>query len=110
MKNITDVINEAKSGELKKLYILTIMLPYQMWKEYNVYNDFFGKLSNDELNEWEIFIKWLEELDDTDKRVQFSAANMYFDYINQLADYMLTKEMDKFEKRVWKEIKTYITK
>ena len=81
-----------------------------MWKEYNVYDDFFGKLSNDELNEWEIFIKWLEELDDTDKRVQFSAAKMYFDHINQLADYMLLKETNKFEKRVWKEIKIYLTK
>ena len=114
MKSINDIINEVKlknkSGRLKKIYILTLMIPYQMWKEYNVYDDFFSKLSDDELNDWESFIKWLEELDDTDTQMQFSSVNMYYDHINKLADYILSKENNENEQKIWKEIKTYITK
>ena len=112
MKSINDIIIEGKSGELKTIYILTLMIPFQMWKEYNVYNDFFGKLSDDEINDWEYFIKWLDEIDSTNKRVRFSAANMYFDHINKLADYVINSKSNEFgihDKKIWKEIKAFVS-
>ena len=39
MKNIKDIISEGKAGTLRKLDMLTIMIAYQMWKEYKLYDN-----------------------------------------------------------------------
>ena len=112
MKSINDIINEAKSGELKKLYILTIMLPYQMWKEYKLYDEFFGKLNKEELEDYDDLNKKLEQLDNDNSRVRWSLLKEYFEIINKTADYVLScpdDEFSKSDKKVWKEIKDNIS-
>ena len=108
MKDINQLITEKKSGPLKKLYMLTIMIPYQMWKEYKTYDDFFGKLDEDDLEDYEYLFKLLDNLDRTDTRAQFSRLSGSYDEINQLADYMLKRDLSKDEIGIWKEIKTYV--
>ena len=45
MKALKDTLNEArgkhKSGPLKKLHILTLLIPYESWNEMNIFDDFF---------------------------------------------------------------------
>ena len=36
MKTINDIISESRVGPIKKLDTLTIMIAYQMWKEYKL--------------------------------------------------------------------------
>ena len=51
MKTIQEIITEGKAGRLRKLDMLTIMVAYQMWKEYKLYDEFFGKLNNEDLED-----------------------------------------------------------
>ena len=37
MKTIIDIVNEDKSGQLKKIYMLSIIIIYQMNTEFKVY-------------------------------------------------------------------------
>jgi len=111
MKSINDIITESKAGPLKKLDMLTIMLAYQMWKEYKLYDEFFEKLNEEELEDYENLIKQLEKLDDDNSRVQWSFLKQYFDIINKTADYILScpdDEFSKSDKRIWNEIKIHV--
>lgn len=112
MKSIQDIISEGKSGKIRKIDMLTIMIAFQMWKEYTLYDEFFGKLSDEELEEYEELNKRLEQLDDDNSRVQWSFFKTYFNVINKTADYVLKSPDDEFsqsDKRIWKEIKTYVS-
>ena len=112
MKALKDTLNEVqgkhKSGPLKKLYILTLMLPYAFWNEDNIYDDFFGKLSQEEIDDFEALDKELTWLDESNQRRQFSVLSYWYEIINKLCDYMLTVETSRWEKLVWKEIKSYV--
>ena len=70
MKTIQEIITEGKAGRLRKLDMLTIMVAYQMWKEYKLYDEFFGKLNNEELEDYDDLNKRLEQLDNDNSRVQ----------------------------------------
>ncbi len=114
MKTIQDIINEGRAKQTKfnnltKLYMLTIMIPYEMWKEYKVYDDFFGELPSNEKNSFEQIDKMLTEFDNTNKRTTFKALNFYFYNLNKLADYMLKQDLPKYEKKIWEEIKDNVT-
>ena len=112
MKSIQEIVNEGKSGELKKLDMLTIMVAYQMWKEYKLYDEFFGKLNEEELEDYDDLNKRLEQLDDDNSRVRWSLLKEYFEIINKTADYVLScpdDEFSKSDKRIWKEIKQYVS-
>ena len=110
MKTIQDIIIEGKSGELKKLYMLTIMIPYQMWKEYKVYDDFFGKLDKDEINKYRSLDATLSDFENNNERYRFSIIKKDFDIINSLADYIINNvESTKSDKLIWKEIKEYVS-
>ena len=52
MKTIIDIVNEGKSGQLKKIYMLSIIIIYQMNTEFKVYDDFFSKLSDKEIKDY----------------------------------------------------------
>ena len=111
MKTINEIINEGKAGPLKKLDMLTIMVAYQMWKEYKLYDEFFGKLNEEELEDYEELNKQLEQLDDDNSRVQWSFIKQYFDIISKTCDYVLScpdDEFSKSDKRIWKEIKEHV--
>ena len=113
MKTIKDIINEGrvkqtKFNNLTKLYMLTIMIPYEMWKEYKVYDDFFGELPSNEKKSFEQIDKMLTEFDNTNKRTTFKALNFYFYHLNKLADYMLKQDLGKQDKRIWEEIKSNV--
>lgn len=111
MKNIVDIV-EAKAGPLKKLDMLTIMVAYQMWKEYKLYDEFFGKLDDKEQKSYEELVKRLGQLDEDDAKVQWSFLKKYFTIIDKTADYVLSEPDDVFsksDKRVWKEIKTHVS-
>jgi len=111
MKTINEIINEAKAGPLKKLDMLTIMVAYQMWKEYKLYDEFFGKLNEEELEDYENLNKQLEKIDDDNSRVQWSFLKQYFDIISKICDYVLScpdDEFSKSDKCIWKEIKTHV--
>ncbi len=96
----------AKAGQLKKLYILTIMIPYQMWLEYGKCSDFFNSLTEDELEDFEYLYRKLLWLDENEQRCQFSRIRSFFGIINKLCDYMIVTNRD--ELRIWKEIKEYV--
>ena len=111
MKTINEIINEGKTGPLKKLDMLTIMVAYQMWKEYKLYDEFFGKLNEEELEDYGELNKQLEKLDDDNSRVQWSFLKQYFDIILKTCDYVLScpdDEFSKSDKRIWKEIKEHV--
>jgi len=112
MKALKDTLNEArgkhKSGPLKKIYILTLMLPYEFWKEDKICDEFFSKLTQEEIGDFEALDKELTWLDDSDQRRQFSVLSYWYEIINKLCDYMLTVETNRWEKLVWKEIKSYV--
>ena len=108
MKTIQDIIQEGKSGELRKLYILTIMIPYEMWNEYKVYDDFFGKLDKDKINQFRSLDNKLSNFENDSKRYRFSIIKDHFEIINNLVDYMLTQDISKYDKKIWKEIKEYV--
>ena len=111
MKTLSKIYEARKNGELKKIYILTIMIPYEMWKEYNLYDKFFGSLDNEEAQRFEELDKILGKLDDGNKRVQFSAIQEFFIIIDKLCNYMLNDEkqnLDKADIRIWNEIKQYV--
>jgi len=112
MKSIQEIVNEGKSGSLKKLDMLTIMVAYQMWKEYKLYDEFFGKLDEEELQDYDDLNKRLEQLDNDNSRVRWSLLKEYFEIINKTADYVLScpdDEFSKSDKRIWKEIKQYVS-
>ena len=111
MKNIKDIISEGKAGTLRKLDMLTIMVAYQMWKEYKLYDEFFGKLTKEEQEEFLQLNAVLEQLEDDNTRVQWSFIKEYHDIINKTADYVLScpdDEFSKSDKRIWQEIKTHV--
>ena len=111
MKTINDIITESKAGPLKKLDMLTIMVAYQMWKEYKLYDEFFGKLNEEELEDYGELNRQLEKLDDDNSRVQWSFIKQYHNIINKTCDYVLScpdDEFSKSDKRIWKEIKTHV--
>ena len=111
MKTINEIINEGKAGPLKKLDMLTIMVAYQMWKEYKLYDEFFSKLDEEELEDYEELNKQLEKLDDDNSRVQWSFIKQYHNIINKTCDYVLScpdDEFSKSDKRIWKEIKEHV--
>lgn len=111
MKFLSNIITEGKTGPLKKLDMLTIMVTYQMWKEYKLNNEFFGQLSEEELKDYDNLNKLLEQLDDNNSRVQWSFIKQYNGIISKTCDYVLScpdSEFSKSDKRIWKEIKTHI--
>ena len=112
MKTINDLITESRVGPIKKLDMLTIMVAYQMWKEYKLYDEFFGKLDDEELQDYDDLNKKLEQLDNDNSRVRWSLLKEYFEIINKTADYVLScpdDEFSKSDKRIWKEIKQYVS-
>ena len=112
MKTINEIITEGKSGPLKKLDMLTIMVAYQMWKEFKLYDEFFGKLDKEELEDYDDLNKRLEQLDNDNSRVQWSFIKEYHDIINKTADYVLScpdDEFSKSDKRIWNEIKQHVS-
>lgn len=112
MKTINDIISESRVGPIKKLDMLTIMIAYQMWKEYKLYDEFFGKLDKEELEDYDDLNKRLEQLDNDNSRVRWSLLKEYFEIINKTADYVLScpdDEFSKSDKRIWKGIKQYVS-
>jgi hypothetical protein len=112
MKSINDIITESKAGPLKKLDMLTIMLAYQMWKEYKLYDEFFEKLNEEELEDYENLMKQLEKLDNDNSRVQWSLLKKYFNIISKTCDYILNSPDDEFsksDKKIWSGIKRYVS-
>ena len=112
MKTINDIISENRVGHIKKLDMLTIMVAYQMWKEYKLYDEFFGKLDKEELEDYDDLNKRLEQLDNDNSRVRWSLLKEYFEIINKTADYVLScpdDEFSKSDKRIWKGIKQYVS-
>ena len=112
MKTINDLITESRVGPIKKLDMLTIMVAYQMWKEYKLYDEFFGKLDDEELQDYDDLNKKLEQLDNDNSRVRWSLLKEYFEIINKTADYVLScpdDEFSKSDKRIWKGIKEYVS-
>ena len=112
MKTINDLITESRVGPIKKLDMLTIMVAYQMWKEYKLYDEFFGKLDDEELQDYDDLNKKLEQLDNDNSRVRWSLLKEYFEIINKTADYVLScpdDEFSKSDKRIWKGIKQYVS-
>lgn len=112
MKTINDIILENRVGPIKKLDMLTIMVAYQMWKEYKLYDEFFGKLDKEELEDYDDLNKRLEQLDNDNSRVRWSLLKEYFEIINKTADYVLScpdDEFSKSDKRIWKGIKQYVS-
>ena len=110
MKSIQEIV-EGKAGPLKKLDMLTIMVAYQMWKEFKLYDEFFGELDKEELEDYDDLNKRLEQLDNDNSRVQWSFIKEYHDIINKTADYVLScpdDEFSKSDKRIWQEIKTHV--
>ena len=111
MKTINDIITEGKAGPLKKLDMLTIMVAHGMWKEYKLYDEFFGKLNDEEQEDYEELVKQLNKLDDDNSRVQWSFIKQYHGIIAKTCDYVLScpdDEFSKSDKRIWKEIKTHV--
>lgn len=112
MKSINDIILEGKSGELKKLYMLDILILHGMWKEYKVYGDLFDSFTEEELDNCEKLCDFLNKCDEDNKRIRFSAVKEYFDILNKMADYVINSKSNEFgihDKKTWKEIKEYIS-
>jgi len=112
MKDLIEIVNENRVGPIKKLDMLTIMVAYQMWKEYKLYDEFFGKLDKEELEDYDDLNKRLEQLDNDNSRVRWSLLKEYFEIINKTADYVLScpdDEFSKSDKRIWKGIKQYVS-
>lgn len=112
MKSIQEIILEGTLGKIRKIDILTIMIVFQMWKEYDLYDEFFEKLSDEELEKYKELDISLDELYNNNSRVKWSFLKKYFDIINKTADYALSCPDDVFsksDKRTWKEIKTYVS-
>ena len=112
MKTINELVTESRVGPIKKLDMLTIMVAYQMWKEYKLYDEFFGKLDDEELQNYDDLNKKLEQLDNDNSRVRWSLLKEYFEIINKTADYVLScpdDEFSKSDKRIWKGIKQYVS-
>lgn len=112
MKDLIEIVNENRVGPIKKLDMLTIMVAYQMWKEYKLYDEFFGELNKEELEDYDDLNKRLEQLDNDNSRVRWSLLKEYFEIINKTADYVLScpdDEFSKSDKRIWKGIKQYVS-
>ena len=112
MNDLIEIVNEDKSSSIKKIHMLTIMIAYQMWTEYKLYDEFFGKLSNDELESCKSLFTRIQKLDEDNSKVQFSYLKPYFSILNKIADYILScpdDEFSKSDKKVWKEIKDNIS-
>ena len=62
MKSIQEIILEGTSGKIRKIDMLTIMIVFQMWKEYDLYDEFFEKLSDEELEKYKELDISLDEL------------------------------------------------
>lgn len=112
MKDLIEIVTENRVGPIKKLDMLTIMVAYQMWKEYKLYDEFFGKLDEEELEDYDDLNKRLEQLDNDNSRVQWSLLKEYFEIINKTADYVLScpdDEFSKSDKKIWSGIKRYVS-
>ena len=112
MKDLVEIVNENRVGPIKKLDMLTIMVAYQMWKEYKLYDEFFGKLDEEELEDYDDLNKRLEQLDNDNSRVQWSLLKKYFNIISKTCDYILNSPDDEFsksDKKIWSGIKRYVS-
>ena len=111
MKTITDIVNEGKSGSLKKLYMLSIIIIYQMNVEFKVYDDFFSKLSDEEIEDYDDLVDKVSFYDEQNARVQWSRLKKWFPLLLKTCEYVENSDSDKFskaDKRIWKEIKEYV--
>jgi len=112
MKDLIEIVSENRVGPIKKLDMLTIMVAYQMWKEYKLYDEFFGKLDKEELEDYDDLNKRLEQLDNDNSRVQWSLLKKYFNIISKTCDYILNSPDDEFsksDKKIWSGIKKYVS-
>ena len=112
MKSIQEIVNEGKSGELKKLHMLTIMIIFQMNVEYKVYDDFFSKLSDEEIEDYDDLVDKVAFYDEQNARVQWSRLKKWFPLLAKTCDYVENSGDDKFsksDKRIWKEIKQHVS-
>ena len=112
MKTINELITESKTGSLKKLYMLTIEVMYQMNVEYKVYDDFFSKLSDEEIEDYDDLVDKVAFYDEQNARVQWSSLKKWFPLINKTCDYVANASDDLFsksDKRIWKEMKQYVS-
>lgn len=111
MKSISEIVNESQSKTITKTLLLTMMIPYQMWTNYKAYDNFFGKLDDQDKFDWDDLINRLEELDEKNQYRRFSSLKEYFPLLNSLADYVIDgndENFSKLDKTLWKEIKEYI--
>ena len=111
MKTIIDIVNEGKSGQLKKIYMLSIIIIYQMNTEFKVYDDFFSKLSDKEIKDYNYLVDTVSLYDDQNAKVQWSSLKKWFPLLLKTCEYVENSDSNKFskaDKRIWKEIKEYV--
>lgn len=111
MKTIIDIVNEGKSGPLKKIHMLSIIIIYQMNTEFKVYDDFFSKLSDKEIKDYNYLVDKVSFYDDQNAKVQWSSLKKWFPLLLKTCEYVENSDNDKFskaDKRIWKEIKEYV--
>ena len=111
MKTIIDIVNEGKSGQLKKIYMLSIIIIYQMNTEFKVYDDFFSKLSDKEIKDYNYLVDTVSFYDDQNSKVQWSSLMKWFALLLKTCEYVENSDSSKFskaDKRIWKEIKEYV--
>lgn len=106
MKTIQEIITEKQSSKLTKLVMLIMMIPYQIWKEYKMYDDFFGKLGQHEKYQYRTLYNKLSDLENNgDNNSTFSTLKSEYEIIYSLSNYMLKQDLPKYEKKIWEEIK-----
>ena len=109
MKTIQEIITEKQSSKLTKLVMLIMMIPYQMWKEYKIYDDCFGKLYKDEMYKYRTLYNKLSDLENNgDNNSTFSILKSEYETIYSLSNYMLKQDLPKYEKKIWEEIKNNV--
>ncbi len=111
MKSINEIVNESQSKNITKTLLLTMMIPYQMWTNYKAYDNFFGKLDDQEKSDWKDLVNRLEQLDEQNQYRRFSSLKQYFPILKDLADYVIDgndENFTKIDKRLWTEIKKLI--
>lgn len=112
MKTINELVTESRVGPLKKLHMLTIEVLYQMNVEYHIYDDFFSKLTDEEIEDYDDLVDKVAFYDDQEARVQWSRLKKWFPLINKTCDYVANASDELFsksDKRIWKEMKQYVS-
>ena len=112
MKTINELVTESRVGPLKKLQMLTIMIVYQMNAEYHIYDDFFSKLTDEEIDDYDDLVDKVGLYEGQEARVQWSKLKKWFPLLAKTCDYVENSGDDKFsksDKRIWKEIKQYVS-